>query len=408
MATINKNFNKLQGGHLFEEVAKRVGVFLKKNPSVEIIRLGIGDTTQPLTPAVIKGLKEGVKRLARKKTYTGYGDTRGSMKLRNALSDFYKKGNIVLDAREIFISDGAKSDSANIASIFALDNVVAITDPVYPVYLDSNVMAGRTGKFAGGKYEGVVYMACNEKNGFMPAPPKQKTDIIYLCSPNNPTGAVATKKQLKAFVDYALRNKAVIIFDATYAEYISLNSLPKSIYEVAGAKKCAIEINSFSKWAGFTGVRLGWSVVPTDLVIEGTKKGQVNALWRRRQNTMFNGASNISQAGALSVLSNTGQKENKKLVAYYMENAKIIKKGLSKLGLKVFGGEHAPYIWLKAPNNLSSWKFFDKLLEEAHIVATPGSGFGSQGEGYIRLSTFGDRQDIKKALKSIEKNLKLN
>ena len=407
MATINKNFNKLHGGHLFEEVAKRVKDFIKKNPGVEIIRLGIGDTTQPLTPAVIGGLQEGVRKLAHKKTYTGYGDTQGNMKLRKALCDFYKKRNVFLDMREIFISDGAKSDSANIASIFSLDNIVAITDPVYPVYLDSNVIAGRTGSFVDGKYKGVVYMACNEKNGFMPIPPKQKMDIIYLCSPNNPTGVVATKKQLKAFVDYALANKAVIIFDATYAEYISDKSLPKSIYEIVGAKKCAIEINSFSKWAGFTGVRLGWNVVPMDLVIEETKKSEVHSLWKRRQNTMFNGASNIAQEGGLAVLSTAGQKESKKLVAYYMDNARIMKQSLSRLGLQVFGGKHAPYIWLKAPNNLSSWKFFDKLLKEAHVVATPGSGFGSQGEGYIRLSAFGDRQNIKKALKSIEENLKL-
>ena len=379
---------------------------MQKNPGVEILRLGVGDTTRPLTPSVIKGLKNGVKKLASAKTYTGYGNAKGDIRLRTALVDFYKKKNINLDPEEIFISDGAKSDSANTQSIFGLDNIVAITDPVYTVYLDSNVIAGRTGEFKDGRYEGLVYMECNVENGFVPSIPKGKVDVIYLCSPNNPTGVVMTKKQLKAFVDYAIENKAVIIFDAAYAEYISDPTLPKSIYEIEGAKKCAIEINSFSKWAGFTGVRLGWTVVPMDLVIEGTEGGKINNLWSRRQSTMFNGASNISTEGALSVLSDSGQKESKKLIAYYMNNAKIIKENLSKLGFKVFGGEHAPYIWLKTPNNLGSWEFFDKLLKEAHVVVTPGSGFGAQGEGYVRLSAFGDKKDVKKGMKSIEENLK--
>jgi LL-diaminopimelate aminotransferase len=411
MVTINKNYNKLQGAYLFLEIAKRTKDFIEKHPGVEIMRLGIGDTTQPLTPTVIKGLKEKVKKLGNAKTYTGYADAQGDQRLRMALADFYKKRNIHLDLEEIFISDGAKSDLANIQSIFGLENVVAIADPVYPVYLDSNVITGRTGEFKDGKYERVVYMECNEKNGFIPSPPEQKSDLIYLCSPNNPTGAVATKEQLKVFVDYALKNKAIIIFDASYAEYISDESLPKSIYEIAGAKKCAIEINSFSKWAGFTGVRLGWTVVPMDLLVEDNKKdekkGKVNSLWQRRQSTMFNGPSNIAEAGALAVLSTVGQKESKKLITYYMNNATIIKKSLSKLGFKVFGGEHAPYIWVKTPLNLSSWEFFNKLLKEAHVVATPGSGFGLAGEGYVRFSAFGDKKNVKKALKSIKDNLKL-
>ena len=413
MATINKNYNKLQGAYLFSEIAKRTNDFIKKNPGVEIVRLGIGDTTQALTPIVMKGLKEGVKKLGSKKTYIGYGNTQGDTKLRSALSNFYKTRNIDLDLQEIFISDGAKSDSANIQSIFGLNNVVAIADPVYTVYLDSNVIAGRTGEFKDGKYGGLIYMECNEENGFVPVPPKQKVDIIYICSPNNPTGSVATKKQLKAFVDYAIKNKAVIIFDAAYVEYISDESLPKSIYEIEGAKKCAIEINSFSKWSGFTGVRLGWTIVPLDLVIEGTQKGEVNALWNRHQSTMFNGASNISQEGALAALSLAGQQESKKLIAYYMNNAIIMKKGLTQLGFKVFGGEHAPYLWTKIPHlrgqasDLSSWEFFDKLLNEAHVVSTPGSGFGTQGEGYIRFSAFGDKRDVEKAMKSIKKNLQL-
>lgn len=396
---------------MFGEVAKRMKDFMEQNPNIEIYKLGIGDTTQPLSPAVIRGLKEKVKKLGSKKTYTGYAHPQGDIRLRNALADFYKKQNINLSIDEIFISDGAKSDSANISSIFGLENIVAIADPVYPVYLDSNVIAGRTGEFKNGKYKGVVYMPCNEENGFVPVLPKDprqggasKADIIYICSPNNPTGSVATHKQLKTFVDYALKNKSVIIFDACYAQYIGDVSLPKSIYEIEGAKKCAIEINSFSKWSGFTGVRLGWTVVPMDLVAEDAPKGKINNLWNRRQSTMFNGASNISAEGGLAVLSEHGIKESKKLIAYYMDNAKKIKKSLTSLGLKVFGGENAPYIWLKTPNNLTSWEFFDKLLKESHIVVTPGSLFGREGEGYVRLSTFADKKNVQKAMRSIEKN----
>ncbi|OGJ05978.1 LL-diaminopimelate aminotransferase [Candidatus Nomurabacteria bacterium RIFOXYC2_FULL_36_19] len=409
MATLNKNYNKLQGAYLFSEITKRVKNFVEKNPNIEIIKLGIGDTTEPLTKTVVKGLLSGVKKLGNKKTYTGYGEAQGDVRLRNALSDFYKERNIDLSLQEIFINDGAKADCANIQSIFGVDNVVAVADPVYPVYVDSSVISGRTGDFVNGKYEGLVYMECNEKNGFVPTPPLQKVDIIYLCNPNNPTGAVATFEQLKAFVDYAIKNKAVIIFDSAYAEYISDPSLPKSIYEIEGAKKCAIEINSFSKWAGFTGVRLGWSVVPLDLEIEDGQKGKVHALWSRRQGgsqgTMYNGASNIAQEGAFAVLSPLGRKENKKVIAYYMDNAKIIKKSLTKIGLKVFGGENAPYVWVKALPNLNSWQFFDKLLMEAHVVSTPGSGFGLQGEGYVRLSAFADKKNVKKAVESIKKNL---
>ena len=407
MATINKNYNKLQGGYLFGEVAKRIKDFKERNPGIEIMSLGVGDTTRPLSPTVINGLKEGVKKLANVKTYTGYQDAEGkegSTRLRNALLDLYKIRKISLEAQEVFINDGAKPDLANIQSIFGLDNVVAIADPVYPVYLDSTVIAGRTGEFVDGKYESLVYMECNEKNNFIPSPPKQKVDIIYLCNPNNPTGSVATKKQLKDFIDYALKNKAVIIFDAAYVEYISDKSLPKSIYEIEGAKKCAIEINSFSKWSGFTGVRLGWTVVPMDLTVEGTKEGKINSIWTRRQGSMFNGASNIAQEGALAALSAAGQKESRKIIAYYMSNATLIKKSLLKLGFKVFGGEHAPYIWLKTSDNLSSWEFFNKLLQEAHVVVTPGSGFGAQGEGYVRLSAFGDKQNIKRAMKSIQRS----
>lgn len=408
MATINENYNKLQGGYLFGEIARRARDFTKKNPGVKIMRLGIGDTTEPLSPSVIRGLMEGVRKLGNVKTYTGYTEGgKTNHRLINALVDFYKVKNISLKAQEIFISDGAKTDLANIQSIFDLNSIVAISDPVYPAYLDTTVIVGRTGEFTDGKYEGLVYMECNEKNGFVPVPPKRKVDIIYLCNPNNPTGSAATKKQLKAFVNYALKNKAVIIYDAAYAKYISDPTLPKSIYEIKGAKNCAIEINSFSKWSGFTGVRLGWTIVPMDLIIEKTKKGEVNNLWNRRQGTMFNGASNISQEGGLAVLSSTGRKESRKMIAYYMDNAAIIKENLLKLGLKVFGGENAPYIWVKNPNNLSSWEFFDRLLNEAHVVTTPGSGFGPGGEGYLRLTAFGHRENIEKAVKSIRENFKM-
>ncbi|MBI2039804.1 LL-diaminopimelate aminotransferase [Candidatus Microgenomates bacterium] len=397
MATINKNFKKLAGNYLFSEIAKRTKVFSEENPGVEILRLGIGNTTQPLPPTIIKGLLHGVKKLADVKTYTGYGDEQGDMRLREALSDRYKKLAVDIEPLEIFISDGAKPDSANIQSIFAADSVVAVADPVYPVYVDSNILADK---------KKIVYMPCTQGNGFIPSPPKTKVDLVYLCSPNNPTGAVMRRAQLKAFVDYANKFKAVIIFDAAYCEYIYDKSLPKSIYQIAGSQSCAIEINSFSKWAGFTGVRLGWTVVPTDLVLDGTKKGEVNALWNRRQTTMFNGASNIAQEGGLTVLSKNGQRECQKVIDYYMGNARIIRTSLIKMGFEVFGGENAPYLWLKIPHGFTSWGFFDKLLHQAHVVGTPGSGFGQNGEGYLRLSAFGHRENIKKALNSIKKNLK--
>lgn len=397
MAKINQNYNKLPKTYLFSEIARRAKSFAEKNPGVELLKLGIGNTTLPLTFSAIEGLRKGVDLLEKQETYTGYGDEQGSLKLREAVSDWYKLKGITLKPFEIFISDGAKSDSANITSIFADNSVIAVSDPVYPVYQDSNIIAGKK----------IVLMRCSEENGFIPEVPKSKVDVIFLCSPNNPTGAVATKSQLKSFIDYAAKNKAVIVFDAAYSEYISDGSLPKSIYEIPGAKKCAIEIQSLSKMAGFTGVRLGWSIVPEDLVIEGTKPEEINALWNRRQTTMFNGASNIVQQSAIAVLSPNGQKECSKLISYYMENAKVIKNGMEKLGLEVFGGENAPYIWVKTPGKLTSWEFFDKLLNECSVISTPGSGFGSGGEGYIRLSAFGQRKNIEKAVKSIKENLKL-
>ena len=323
------------------------------------------------------------------------------------LAGWYKGLRVSLDPQEIFISDGAKTDTANIASIFAADSIIAVQDPVYPVYVDSNVIAGRGGAFRNGRYHRIVYLNCTEKNGFFPELPKKPVDLIYICSPNNPTGAVATGAQLRRFVDYARSYKAVIIFDAAYSAYIKDPKLPRSIYEVPGANTCAIEVSSFSKWAGFTGVRLGWTVVPMNLRVGGVKTGAINAMWNRRQVTMFNGASNIAQEGGLAVLSKKGLRECQKVVDYYMENALIIRRGLERLGLNVFGGENAPYICLEVPNGISSWKFFDKLLAETHVVGTPGSGFGSFGEGYFRLSAFGQKEQVKKAIQSIERNLRI-
>jgi LL-diaminopimelate aminotransferase len=397
VAKINENYRKLQASYLFPEIARRTREFHERNPGVELVKLGIGDTTQPLTPTVIAALHTEVDNLANPKTYTGYGAEQGNPNLRQALADYYKQLGVYIEADEVFVSDGAKPDSANIQSIFADDSVIAVQDPVYPVYVDSAVIGGKT----------IVYMDCTEDNDFFPAVPDQKVDLIYLCSPNNPTGAVATHEQLKTFVDYARANDAVIIFDAAYSAFISDDSLPRSIYEVEGAETCAIELNSFSKLAGFTGVRLGWAVVPHKLSVEGTRPGEVQSLWNRRQSTMFNGASNVVQPAGVAVLSKQGLKEVQGLVDYYMANAKIIRDGLSDLGIVAFGGVNAPYIWAKTPGGLDSWEFFDKLMNQAHVVGTPGAGFGSQGEGYFRLSAFGHRTNIAKAIKSMEENLQL-
>lgn len=409
MAQINTNYDKLTAGYLFPEIARRTRSFLNKHPGMQIGKLGIGNTTEPLTPAVIAGLKKGVEQLSAPETYSGYGDEQGSRQLREKLAAYYGQRGVSLSPDDFFISDGAKPDSGNIQSIFAADSVVAVQDPAYPVYVDSNVIAGRSSGYLPdkGEYEGFVYMPCTKENNFMPEVPKEKVDLIYLCSPNNPTGAVATHDQLKAFVAYARRNKAVIIFDAAYAEYISDPALPKTIYEIDGAQDCAIEINSLSKFSGFTGVRLGWSIVPETLTVEDTAPGKLRSLWYRRQCTFFNGASNIVQTGGLSVFSKQGLLESKQLVRYYMENAAVIREGLSSMGLTVYGGTNAPYIWMETPQGMSSWDFFDKLLEETGIIGTPGSGFGPAGEGYFRLSAFGHHEDILAAVESIKTKLQL-
>ena len=395
MVTLNPNYDRLPGSYLFSEVTRRKEAFESAH-EMKAMNLGVGNTTEALPPSVISGLRLGVDKLARAETYTGYGDEQGDKRLRAAIAQSYETTGVHIDPKEVFVSDGAKCDTANIQSIFGLENLVAIQDPAYPVYVDTNLLSGRN----------ISYMPCSEGNGFFPDVP-EKADIIYLCSPNNPTGAVARKNQLQRFVDFARRNKSLIIFDAAYSSFIRDKTLPKSIYEVDGAKECAIEINSFSKSAGFTGVRLGWSVVPLELSVEGANPGKINSMWNRRQTTFFNGASNIVQEGGLAALSPEGQAECQQIIDYYMINARIIGEGLTEKGLMVHGGVNAPYLWMRTPNGMKSWDFFDKLLEEAHVVGTPGSGFGPNGEGYFRLSSFGHRENIVQAVKSIQENLRL-
>jgi LL-diaminopimelate aminotransferase len=404
MARTNENYDKLGAGYLFPEIARRARAFAEGHPGVELLKLGIGDTTLPLTKTVVAGLHAGAEALAKPETYTGYGDYEGEKYMREAVGGLYRERGVSLELSEIFVSDGAKSDSGNIQSIFAADSVVAVQDPAYPVYVDTNVMAGRTGAFdpKTQQYQGIVYMPCNEGNGFFPELPKEHVDLVYLCSPNNPTGAVATKAQLATFVEFARANKAVIIFDAAYSTFIRDPSLPHSIYEVPGAKECAIEINSFSKSAGFTGVRLGWAVLPKELRAEDCPAGKLNAMWYRRQSTFFNGPSNVVQKGGAAALSPAGRAECRAMVDEYLENARIIREGLIAVGLTCFGGTNAPYIWARTPGGARSWDFFDRLLSEAHVVTTPGSGFGPSGEGYIRLSAFGKRKDTLRAVERIQ------
>ena len=410
MAQINDNYLKLKAGYLFPEIGRRVRAFAAANPEAKVIRLGIGDVTQPLTPAVLKAFHAAVDDLGSENSFMGYGPEQGYDFLINAIIEkSYNPLGVELKTTEMFISDGSKCDCANILDIFALDNTVAIGDPVYPVYNDTNVMIGRTGEAdEKGYYKGLVYLPCTEENGFFPAYPTEKVDMIYLCFPNNPTGAVATKEQLKGWVDYALANNSVILFDAAYEAFITDPAIPHSIYEIEGAKKCAIEFRSFSKTAGFTGVRCGLVVVPEEL--EGTtsagEKYSFNKLWLRRQTTKFNGASYPVQRAAAAVYTEEGWQETKANIDYYMENARIIREGLSEAGLTVYGGVNGPYIWLKTPVGLTSWDFFDKLLNECNVVGTPGSGFGPSGEGYFRLSAFGNRDNVIEAVARIKKNLK--
>ncbi len=407
MTLINENYLKLQAGYLFPEIGRRRRAFQQANPGAKIISMGIGDVTQPLAPAVIEAMKKAVDQMGRKETFRGYDDGGiGYEFLRKAISenDFNARG-VDIDLDEIIVSDGAKCDTGNMQEIFALDNVVAVTDPVYPVYVDTNVMAGRTGGPAGqSRYEGIVYMPCTEQNNFVPEPPKEKVDLIYLCFPNNPTGAIATIEQLSKWVDYARQHKAIILFDAAYEEFITEPDIPHSIYEVDGAKDVAIEFRSFSKTAGFTGVRCAFTVVPKQLKAH-TKDGravEVGPIWKRRQCTKFNGVSYITQAGAAAVYTKQGKKQIKETIDIYMGNARLIRETLSDIGYAVYGGVNAPYIWLKTPKGISSWEFFDKLLNEAHVVTTPGAGFGSAGEGFVRLTAFGQPENVKEALERIK------
>ena len=405
MAHINDHYLKLQAGYLFPEISRRINEFDQANPGAQVIRLGIGDVTQPLPPAVLKAFHEGVDALASEDTFHGYGPEQGYEWLAQVVIDkAYKPLGVDLETAEIFISDGSKCDCSNILDILALDNVVAIGDPVYPVYNDTNVMIGRTGEADdNGHYQGIVYLPCTEANNFFPDLPQEKVDIIYLCSPNNPTGTVANKAVLKKWVDYALANEAIIFFDAAYEAFISDPNIPHSIYQVEGAEKCAIEFRSFSKTAGFTGVRCALTVIPQALLgttAEG-EKYPLNKLWNRRQSTKFNGVSYPVQKAAAAVYSEEGWAQTQEIIDYYMENARIIREGLSAAGISCFGGVNSPYIWLKAPQGMSSWDFFDKLLNECHVVGTPGSGFGSCGEGYFRLSAFGERGNVETAVQRI-------
>ena len=409
MATINKNFQKLAGGYLFPEIARRTAIWQKSHPEATVLRLGIGNTTEALPPAVCDAMRAKIDALSDRATYTGYGDEQGDSYLRESLVTYYKRYGVDLEPTEFFVSDGAKSDAANIQDLFGSDNVVAVQDPAYPVYVDSNVVGGRTGLFNKDNlcYDGFVYLASTEENGFIPEPPDRKVDLIYLCSPNNPTGAVATKAQLKAFVDYAIAHKSIIIFDSAYSEYITQEGYPRSIYEVEGAKQCAIEINSFSKFSGFTGVRLGWTIVPKALCCEDAPPPTLNGMWNRRQCTFFNGACNIAQSGGYAVLHGEGLAQSRALVDYYMENARLIREGLTAVGLTVYGGINSPYIWAKTPHDMPSWEFFDLLLDTCHVVVTPGSGFGPAGEHFVRVSSYGHRENVEKAMESIKENLKI-
>jgi len=403
MAAINENFLKLQAGYLFPEIERRIAAFKAENPKAKIISLGVGDVTQPLAPAVIEAMKNAVDQMAQKETFRGYDHSgMGYEFLRQAVSqnDFKTRG-VQVDIDEIFVSDGAKSDTANFQEIFGLDCRIAVTDPVYPVYVDTNVMAGRTGPAAEqGRYHGILYMPCTEENNFVPDLPDEKVDLIYLCFPNNPTGAVATKEHLRTWVDYARENKAVIFFDAAYEAFIADPDIPHSIYEIEGAKDVAVEFRSFSKTAGFTGVRCAFTVVPKQLKAY-TKTGDpvpINQVWSRRHCTKFNGVSYITQAGAAAVYTEQGKKQIKATIGIYMANAKVIRQLLTKLGYQVYGGVNAPYIWLKTPKGLGSWDFFDLALQKAHVVGTPGVGFGPAGEGYFRLTAFAQPESVKEAM----------
>ncbi len=405
MVQVNENYLKLKAGYLFPEIAKRVKIYSQSNKTAEIIKLGIGDVTEPLPKACIEAMGKALDEMGTINGFRGYGPEQGYSWLREKISehDFISRG-CQISPEEIFVSDGSKCDSSNILDILGKENSIAVTDPVYPVYVDSNVMTGRTGEaLENGTYQGLTYLAINEGNNFLPKLPEKKVDILYLCFPNNPTGATITKKELKKWVDYALQNKSLILFDAAYEAFIQDNDIPHSIYEIEGAKDCAIEFRSFSKNAGFTGVRCAFTVIPKDLKGLSSTNEEIELwpLWNRRQSTKFNGVSYVVQKGAEAVYSPEGKKQVKGLIHFYMENAKIMKNKLQNSGYKVYGGDNAPYIWIKVPDQMTSWDFFDFLLQKVSVVGTPGSGFGLAGEGYFRLSAFNSRSNVLDAMERI-------
>ena len=406
MALVNEHFLKLPNNYLFSDIAKKVNAFKVSHPKTDLIRLGIGDVTRPLPQASIEAMHKAVDELANKETFHGYGPEQGYDFLIDAVirNDYTPRG-VYLEPGEVFISDGAKSDTGNIGDILRHDNRVGVTDPIYPVYIDSNVMCGRAGILEDGRWSNVVYLPCLSENNFVPEIPDRRIDILYLCYPNNPTGTVISKAELKKWVNYALENDTLILYDAAYEAYIQDPDIPHSIYEIKGAKKVAIEFRSFSKTAGFTGVRCGYTVVPKELTA-ATLEGEripLNRMWNRRQCTKFNGTSYITQRGAEAIYTPEGKKQVKAIIQYYMANARIMKEALESTGLKVFGGENAPYLWVKTPGEVNSWKFFEQMLYEANVVGTPGVGFGPSGEGYIRLTAFGERADCEEAMKRIRK-----
>ena len=405
MATVNENFLKLSQNYLFSDIAKKVSRYVAEHPEADIIRLGIGDVTRPLAPAVIEAMHKAVDEMACKETFRGYGPEQGYGFLQKAIidNDLAPRG-VTFDPDEIFISDGAKSDTGNIGDILAKDNVICVTDPIYPVYIDSNVMAGRAGELIGGMWSDIVYLPCNDENNFVPELPAKHVDVLYLCYPNNPTGTVISRSELKKWVDYALANDVLIMYDAAYEAYIQDEDIPHSIYEIEGAKKCAIEFHSYSKTAGFTGVRCGYTIIPKELmaVSAGGEKVSLNHLWNRRQCTKFNGTSYITQRGAEAIYTEEGKKQIKETIAYYMENARIMREAFTELGMKFFGGKNAPYIWLKTPGNMTSWEFFDEMLHKINVVGTPGVGFGPSGEGFFRFTAFGSKEDCTEAMRRLK------
>lgn len=410
MALINEHYLKLTKNYLFADIAKKVNAFKVSHPKSNVISLGIGDVTEPLCPAVIEAMHKAVDDMSKKDTFRGYGPEQGYLFLREAIvkNDFLPRG-IHIDPSEVFVNDGAKSDTGNIGELVRWDNSMGVTDPIYPVYVDSNVMCGRAGILKDGKWSNVTYMPCLEENGFVPQIPEHRVDIIYLCYPNNPTGMVITKDELRKWVNYALKNDAIIFYDAAYEAYIQDETIPHSIYEIKGARKVAIEFHSFSKTAGFTGVRCGYTIVPKELTvasIDGEERYPLNPMWLRRQSTKFNGTSYISQRAAEAIYTPEGKRQVKETIAYYMENARIMREGLTRCGLKVYGGENAPYLWVKTPNETSSWKFFEQMLYGAQVVCTPGSGFGPSGEGFVRITAFGERSNCIEAIRRISEWLR--